>query len=217
MHDRSWRLSWRMLRIFLWAVAMAAICRPAVAGDKPFGPADVWTLPQAAWNGCLQGRTAPTDCLGRLMRQTKASPQAMEIFRRLDGDGFMSAFRPMGRVDLATMTFPFRANTNEAAFLINGHPDLVSTELSETAVDITADPAYVHLRQTYPDLTLWPTSAIFRRMDSLPGGGQGFVFAYPVLNGCHACALAGYALISLDFSPQGTFLGPRFLQLETDR
>ena len=91
----------------------------------------------------------------------------------------------MGRVDLATMTFPLRANTNEAAFLVNGTPPLVSTELDEPSVDIAADPAYAALRQAFPEMTLWPTNAGFRRLETLPDGGQGFVFAYPLLDGCH--------------------------------
>ena len=215
MLKRGWRLVGRTIRLQVFVLTFLGVGLSAFAGEKSFGPGAVWTLPEAGWNACLRGSTSPVACLGRLMRQTKASPTALEINRRLDGDGFMSAFRPMGRVDMATMTFPLRANTNEALFFVNGNPPLVSTELSETAVDITTDPAYARMRQAYPELTLWPTSATFRRLDALPDGGQGFVLAYPVLNGCHACALAGYALISFDFSPSGICRGPRFLRLES--
>ena len=202
---------------FLLVVVFCGAARLATAADKPFGPGDVWSLPETAWRTCLEKNPVAPDCLPRLMRETKATPQALAINQRLDGDGFMSAFRPMGRVDLATMTFPLRANTNEAAFLVNGTPPLVSTELDEPSVDIAADPAYAALRQAFPEMTLWPTNAGFRRLETLPDGGQGFVFAYPLLDGCHACALAGHALISLDFGPDGTYRGPRLLCLEPAR
>jgi len=198
-------------------LTVAVALRPATAGGKPFGPAAVWSLPESAWRACLESTPPAADCLSRLMGETKASPEALAVNRRLDGDAFMSAFHAMGRVDLATMTFPLRANTNQVLFLVNGSPELVSTELPEAGVTIEADPAYAGLKQAFPEMALWTTNADFLRMEHLPDGGQGFVFAYPLLNGCHACPLAGHALIALDFGPDGVYRGPRLLRLEPVR
>lgn len=201
----------------LVAMVLIVCFRSPAAAEKPFGPAAVWSLPESAWRACLEKNPTASDCLPRLMRETMASPQALDINRRLDGDGFMSAFQAMGRVDLATMIFPLRANTNQVLYLVNGAPPLVSTELGDQAPDITSDPAYAGLKQAFPEMALWTTNADFLRMEHLPDGGQAFVFAYPLLNGCHACPLAGHALVALDFGPNGGYRGPRLLRLEPVR
>jgi len=209
----------RKCRYVLCCLILLTVPQWSQAGAErtPFGPRAVWTLPDNGWAACLKNNQDATACLPKLMRQQKATSEALAVNRLLEGEGFMSAFREMGRVDLATMTFPLRANTNQAAFLVNGTPALVSTELDEQVVDITSDRAYAALKRAFPEMELWPTSADFRTMTVLTDGGQGFEFAYPLLNGCHACALAGYALVSLDFGPDGVYHGPRLLRLEPAR
>jgi len=207
-------------RLLVCFALLALSATPLAAGSgnapraKPFGPRAVWTLPRAALDACLKNNPAGAACLTQVMKQTGASLQALAFNRQLDGEGYMSAFHPLGRVDLAVAAFPTRANTNEAAVLVGGVPPLVSSELSVSDVDISADPAYPALARRFPKLEFWPTSAAFRAMKRLPGGGQGFEFAYPLLNGCHACELAGYALVSLDFGPDGVYRGPRLIRLE---
>jgi len=178
------------------AVALAAR-QGEEAGAKPFGPQAVWTMHQDALTACQKKTPTSTTCLAQVMKQTGASRQALAINRLLDGEGYMSAFRPMGRVDLATEEFPMRANTSQAAILVGGAPSLVSSELTDTTIDISADPASPTLKRRFPDLELWPNSAVFRAMERLPNGGQGFEFAYPLCNGRHASDLArlepGYA------------------------
>ena len=55
--------------------------------------------------------------------------------------------------------------------------------------------------------------AEYREAQALPNGGQGFVFAYPLLNGCRACEQAGVALIALEFGPDKRYQGARLLKL----
>ena len=50
-------------------------------------------------------------------------------------------------------------------------------------------------------------------MQALPGGGQRFIFSFVLLNGCHACELAGHAQVAFDFSAAGRFLGTKLLRL----
>ena len=132
-------------RLFLVGLAVLAVFAvPQVAlgsGDstaKPFGANAVWVLPRAALTACLEADPAPAGCLERVMRQNGASRQALDVNRLLDGEGYMTAFRSMGKVNLAMVEFPLRANTNQAAFLVGGTPPLVSSELPGTAVDISA-------------------------------------------------------------------------------
>jgi len=192
--------------------------QPALAGAPgPFGAGAVWSLPEKAWAACLRQSPNATGCLQKIMQETGAAPQAREVNRLLEGEGYMGAFREMGRVDLATMVFPLRANTNEAAYLVNGTPSLVSSELDEKALGIEANPDYAALKRAFPEVMFWPASDGLRSMEALPDGGQGFVFAYPLLNGCHACEVVGQAVVSLDFGANGASRGPRLLWVEPVR
>lgn len=208
-------LAW--LAAFALSVAGAVVCHGNEGVPEPFGPQAVWTLPRKALSACLKKSPAPDACLTQVMRQTGASRQALAFTAQLDGEGYMVAFQALGRVNMATVEFPLRANTNQAVVLVGGTPPLVSSELTDAAIDIRQDPAYPALRQRYPNLELWPAGAVFRDQKPLPGGGQSFTFSYPLLNGCHACEVAGQALISLDFGPDGAYLGPRLIRLEPKR
>ena len=181
--------------------------------DKLFGPQDVWTLPFEALSACEAKNPASTTCLTQVMKETGASKQALALNKMLEGDGYMSGFQPMGRIDLATCFFPSRANSNEVLFMVGGSPSLVSSEL-DADINIKADPAYPGLKKKFPDLELWTSGASFAKMDILPNGGQRFVFEYPLVNGCHACAQAGDALIAHDFDQDGTYKGPRLIRLK---
>jgi len=147
------------------------------------------------------------------MERRGVPPQVLSCAKALEGDAFLANFRPMGRVNLATAEYPMRANSNWVPVLVGGDPPLVSSELAD-APDISGDPAYPALKKRYPNLTFWPGDAAFRAMERLPDGGQGFVFAYPLRDGCHACALAGYALVSLDFDVHGHYAMQRLIRLE---
>jgi len=197
-----------LLLLILWPVLATARTM------APIGPDAVWHLPVERWTACLQRDRDPAVCLPRLMHATHAAPAVVAVSRALASEGVMSAFQTMGRIDLAIMTFPARANTNAVPYLVNGTPRLVSTELAPNAIDITADPQYPALKAAFPHLEFWPSDATFRSVHSRPDGGQYFVFAYPLRDGCHACALAGYALVSHDFTPADVYQGTLLLGLE---
>jgi hypothetical protein len=190
----------------------------SLAAEKnSLGAGAVWRLPREALMKCLDSNPNASDCLTQVMKRNGASPEALEVNKLLDGDGYLREFNRLGKVSLGVVEFPLRANTNEAAVLLGGKPALVSSELPMDAVAINKDPAYPALKKRFPDLELWPSSAEFKELQNLSDGGQAFVFAYPLLNGCHACEQGGSALISLDFGPDGVYRGPRLLKLAPAR
>lgn len=202
-----------LLGIVLSVALLSGAALASAAEMGPFGAGAVWRLPREALMKCLDSNPSASDCLTRVMKRSGASPEALEVNRLLEGDGYLREFRSMGRVSLGVAEFPLRANTNEAAVLLGGKPALVSSELPMDAVAINKDPAFPALKQRFPELELWPSSAEFKELQKLPDGGRAFVFAYPLLNGCHACEQGGQALISLDFGPDGVYRGPRLLKL----
>lgn len=199
--------------VVAWLLAVGGAASAGAA--ERIGPQGVFALPRAAWSACLD-RSADdaTGCLAQVMRVSGASAQALEINRLLNGEAYMEDFQERGRVDTATMIFPLRANTNAVPYLVNGSPLLVSTEIDTRALPLDADPQFAALKKASPEATLWTAAQELRSIAVLPGGGQGFVFAYPILDGCHACAVLGHALVSLDFGPDGRSLGPRLLGVE---
>jgi WD40 repeat protein len=158
------------------------------------------------------------ECVVSIMRKAGASPSAIEVTRRLKGEGYMDSFREMGKVDLATVFYPFRANDNGTLLLVNGTPQIVDLEdwSQLEKIDITKDPLYPRLLRKYPKLMLWGHPE-FETMRPMATRGQRFIFSFVLLNGCHACEVGGYAHIAFDFDSMGRFLGRRLLRLSGEK
>lgn len=185
--------------------------------DDELGRSAVFNPPQVVWGRMQEECRGPslTECVVSIMRQAGASAQAIKFTRMIEGDGYMDSFREMGKVDLATAFFPFRANTNGATFLVNGSPSLISLEELDRwgKIDIQTDPLYPAIARRFPEVMLWGGQPDFVSMQRLPSGGQRFVFAYVLLNGCHACDIAGYAQVGFDFDVKGNLSGAKLLRL----
>lgn len=177
----------------------------------------VFNPPQLVWGRMQDECRGPSaiECVVSIMREAGASDEAMAFTRRIDGDGFMDSFREMGKVDLATAFYPFRANTNEGIFIVNGSPSMIDVaDLDRWGkIDIRTDALYPTIARRFPEVTLWGGGAGLQTMQRLSHGGQRFVFSYNMTNGCRACDVAGYAHVAFDFDKEGRFLGARLLRL----
>jgi uncharacterized protein YecT (DUF1311 family) len=156
-------------------------------------------------------------CILTYLEKSGASKPSIDFVKKMEGEGYLESFQEKGRVDIGTVTFPGRANTNEAYVLLNGIPALVSTELYDSLhIDISRDPNYSKLKKQYPELDVWGASAEFIQEKSNSEGGQNFVFSYYLVNGCHACGISWNALVEFNFSQNGKFNGVKFLKLVTE-
>jgi hypothetical protein len=205
------------LAVMVLAAAPAVRARADKSAPEAFGPGAVFDLPMDPLMECLAKNQDSSTCVIQVMKKGKASREALAFAAKIEGEGCMKAFKKVGKVSLATVEFPMRANTNQALMMVGGAPSVVSTELEANAIDITKDKAFAAIKRRFPQIELWGVSAELRATKSLPGGGQSFEFAYPLLNGCHACELGGYALVAFDFGPDGTFQGQRLIRLEAAR
>jgi hypothetical protein len=154
------------------------------------------------------------ECVTSALRKAGATSEALAFVAMLGGEGYLESFRQMGKVDLATVAYPLRANENEGFMLVNGSPPMVQVEdfVYLKHIDIRKDPLYPAIAEKFPKVELWGHSD-FKAMQALPGGGQRFLFRFVLLNGCHACEVAGYALVAFDFRAAGRFLGTKLLGL----
>jgi hypothetical protein len=206
--------------------ASAAI--PARAADTESYPAvtsrAVWqadseTL-QKARAACLNGAQSKNvnDCFAQQMQKAGASTEAIAFMKRLHNDAYLAKFEDTGRVSIAWIMYPFRANSNTGGLLVNGTPSLVDIDdlsrLPQTKMK--SDPAWVTLVARHPQATLWPgdrSGMTGVKVESLPGGGQRFTAEYLVLEGCHACARLARVHYTFEFDDMGRLLGARFLDL----
>lgn len=198
--------------LLLWWQGANAAREPAASLSAPVGPQAVWQLPEnlvQKFRDCA----LRLECLAAVMRQGGASPAAIAFTRMIKGEGYLESFQEMGLVGLASVAYPVRANTNQAYFLVNGTPPLISVEELGWQIDISKDPLYPSLLKEFPKIMIWGGGAEFQAMQPLPGGGQRFIFAYYLLNGCHACEVGGSAQVALDFDARARFLGTKLLGL----
>ncbi len=218
--------------LFVILFALGFLC-PAAAPGETQGEkrAARVVTPDTVWNADRQSvlaakqRCADTggkeleECFANAMQDLGASPEAAAFTRSFGGGTFVRRFRETGRVDIAHVIYPFRANENTGILLVNGEPPIVDVDdialLPKEAME--QDRTYAAIRKSYPRVTMWPGDRSFRHalpVETLPGGGQAFVVPYTLRNFCHACEVLGSAFFSFDFDREGKLLGIRFLRVE---
>jgi len=148
------------------------------------------------------------------MRKLAASPQALAFAQANEDNYFLTKFIKFGPVDLGVCEaddyFVFANPHGDYYFLVNGSPQIIAIQ----------DIRYVrHLK--LDDNNPWSKSnpsgmmsfkyTEFEKQVSRPGGGQRFIFKFPIYKGCHAGGIYGYVPVAYDFDTSGNFLGTRLL------
>jgi hypothetical protein len=155
------------------------------------------------------------------MRRAGASSEAVAFTRSINNEGYLHAFVATGRVDIAFVTYPFRANTNEACLLVNGDPPHVDVDNLPDLPQATMkrNKEFQKLADKYPNVSLWPGDRSDRRSvvaGNTPEGGQRFIAEYKLLNGCHACAQVGTVRFAFDFDTNGKLMSVTFVSLKAE-
>jgi hypothetical protein len=206
-------------------VSLFLIVASASAGDSAasVGAAAVWNPPAgflAAMHAACDARPERlSECFPARMRAAGASPEAVAFTERAGGLQYLRAFRATGRVDVAWAGNPFRANTNDVVYLVNGDPPILDVDdpkYLEPAM-LERHPGYAAMRRAHPKLTPFPGDrydlhAVERSVQA--GGGQRFVVGEDLRDGCHACAILGKARVAFDFEAAGKFRGVQVLTVQ---
>lgn len=221
-----------------WVAVRVSRCLGLLAAAMMLGANESWSAPQAArigpravfsprrdletkvieeMQGCpvaVDAGSPKIECVTAILRQAGATPEALAFTTMLGGEGYLASLRQLGKVDLATVVYPLRANENQGFMLVNGSPPTIQVEdfAHLKHIDIRKDALYPTIARKFPRVELWG-HADFEAVRALPGGGQRFIFSFVLLNGCHACEVAGYAQVAFDFSAAGRFLGTKLLAL----
>ena len=210
----------------LYVVVIISTGRATAASPGKLGPSSVWQIPgqflAAAHAAC--DKSAPsgfTECFINQMAPAGASADAVSftrgLYKQSHGDvGIMTGFQPVGPVDIAWITYPLRANTNYGLLLVNGKPQMVNVEDLNLLDKKTMQqsPQFKDLAFQFPKVDVWPgdrDGKTWPNSQTGPNGGIQFTVGYPLINGCHACARAGSAIFTWNFSAQGKFMGTTFV------
>jgi hypothetical protein len=206
------------LALSLWRCSdPAAESVSAEAIWKP-GPNSV----QDIKNQCaaMGGQSFQNCCIAG-MGKAGASPQAAAFMRSSNG-AYLRDFRRVGPVDIAYVTYPFRANENDGVLLVNGTPASIDVDNQRllSKPELAKNPTYAELAKKYPQVSLWPDDRYGTDtplVKNLPQGGRRFVVRYRLRNQCHACAVVGSAQFGFDFNQTGRFLGTKLLQVDVSQ
>jgi len=142
-----------------------------------------------------------------------------EVYKVSGGDvGIMTGFHKVGPVDIAWITYPLRANTNYGLVFLNGTPRIINVEDLKLLdqKDMEQSPQFQNTKAQFPQVSVWPgdrDGTTWPNSQTGPNGGLQFTVGYPLINGCHACEHAGFALFNWNFDAQGKFQGTSFMGL----
>jgi len=198
--------------------ALASVAGLQTAQAQQFGPIDaraVWTERSLSACRSEQSSTAPDVCLLRTMQRAGARPQAIAAARMLvkaDKAGFISAWRPLGKAALATVTYPFRANTNEGSLLIGSDGAAIDVDEGSLREEDRATPAWRAFAAAHPDAVPF-APADFVGSTATADGGQSVLFSTP-LKSCHACADDGALLVAYAIDRDGIVRGRKLLAIK---
>jgi hypothetical protein len=166
------------------------------------------------------------DCFLSEMQAAGAPPEAITFTKRLQQEtngqvGFLRDFRETGNVDIAYVDYVFRANENQACFLVNGTPAMIDIDdfkLLPKAALLT-NPVYAQLATKFPKVSLWPgdrSGKDYPLVKVSENKEQRFVVGYRLLNGCHACSRVGSVQYAFDFDSNGKFIGASLLSVQAE-
>jgi hypothetical protein len=215
----------------LAALLCIAACAAAQSREPAkIGASAVWQLPaqflttaHAACDPTAAAQSKFMDCLINQMEKAGASHDAIaftrELYKQSGGEfGILTGFQDEGPVAFAWVTYPLRANTNYGLLLVNGQPRMVNVEdlklLDKNSMQASAQ--FQDLKNQFPKVDLWPgdrDGKTWPNSQAGPNGGIQFTVGYPLINGCHACARAGFAIFNWNFDAKGKFLGTAFMGL----
>lgn len=146
------------------------------------------------------------------MRQSGASDEAIAFARALNFEAYLSDLKRAGKIDVGTVSYPFRANTNDEPVLLNGDPLLVQVWTEQGKVDPSRNSTYAAIKRQFPDAAPQGVPD-FDSMRFANGGGQVFVYLSQIKT-CHGCDVLAVERDAFEFDAGGHFLGAKLLGVD---
>ncbi len=216
-----------MLKLVFLSVSILCVMAACLSAQD-VGPDAVWQPKPAEWQNIRKQcqREQPSNYSSCLLSklQDAAPPAAASFMKWLNAQtnnvGWLTAFRKTpGAVGVASVMFPLRANDNAEWLIVNGRPAVIDVDNLQSLpkADMEHSPGYQSLKEAHPNATLFAgdrSGATGPQIQNQAGGQTRLIVTYPLMEGCHACAVLGTARFGFDFSPDGHFLGSHFIAVE---
>jgi hypothetical protein len=160
------------------------------------------------------------DCFATEMKKAGASAAAVEFSKQLGEPGFVRDFRVAGPVDIAYVSYPYRANENQSWLIVNGTPPVIDVDNSKlvmiAARALKNNATYAGLAKAHPDASPWPGDRYSTETPDVEMGANGgvhIIVNYRLREKCHSCAVLGHAWYSFEFDAKGIFAGARLMAI----
>ena len=184
-------------------------------------PADFLSKAHAACDKITGSPANFAQCFIGQMKTAGAPAPALAftqaVYQFSGGDvGILTGIHAVGPVDVAFVSYP-RANRIMDccwSWIAQDHQRGGMSLLDQNG--LKQSPQFQDLLAQFPQASLFPGD---RDGTTWPNTQQGsnnglqFIVGYPLLNGCHACTNAGFALFTWNFDATGKFLGTTFMGL----
>ena len=208
-----------------------------VANSSPssgeFGSSAVWHpasgFVTAVHAACDKGPqpVVSAECFINQMEKAGAPQDALKFTRELQRSngqiGIMGEYKDFAPIGLAWVVYPLRANDNDGLLVLNGDPEFLDPDDMQKLdkAPLQHDPLVLEWRKTAPKLDVWPGNRAggeaqiqFARVwAGAQPGEQRFLFSYPLIDGCRACARSGFVNYWWNFDANGKFRGTQFLSV----
>ncbi len=213
----------------LLVLALSACQKPQPAAEVLAPAKDVTTQttglgeeatrigPDAVWNGSVEAcrsSAAGDACLLQALRDSGASSAALAAASTLSAQGkpgYVSHWKNVDGVGVATLEFPFRANTNQGTWLVDANGKAIDMDEEVLDDSTRAADSYRAFAAKHPESGPF-APAVNVGSDPLPDGGLRLRYSTP-LRSCHACADDGQLVLAYDFDAQRRFVGKQLLQV----
>jgi len=205
------------LATFVALLALVAVVAQAAKPAVKFDGSAVWhpqdeekAFTEMRQCGAMHAGGSPGTfevCVGDAMRKHGASKAAIAFNAATGGNAYATRFREMGPVDVMEAMNPFMANSNDQIFFVNGEPPAVSADEQAMKLDGKHDARFIALKKTHPEAFIFPHAEMQSLEVIMKRTGQAWGLQFPIVNGCHACARVGHAIIEYDFDQNGKFTG----------
>lgn len=169
--------------------------------------------PEAVWSGAgldvcrVKGEARAIDaCLVDQMRRGGASAGSIAFTQRLiaaDSPGYVSGWKQAGPVGIATVAYPFRANTNEGSWLVPASGDPIDVDAYQLTAGDKGRADYKAMIANNPEVFPVPPGDV--TLGKTPAGNLRVLVTTPTAT-CHACAPAASIVVGYDFDAAGHFL-----------
>lgn len=179
---------------------------PATAAAPALGAEAVWSGKDL--DACRAKHIADESdaCLVATMRRTGASAGAIAFTERLiarNESGYISGWKQAGPIGIATITYPFRADTNQGTMLIPSSGEAIDADAYQLTAADKARADYRAAQAQHPDAAPVPPGGV-----SITAGADGGtrILVTTTTADCHACAPDGSVVVAYDFDAAGRFV-----------